>query len=129
MLVCGFRRLKIIIIYHLNHLTLSSPPSTTIKLIKRITYFFVLFFVLLRRILNLVLLFELLDIFSELLPSLQDFFPFFLTRVYRPLLQCSHEPLSTFLLVYEELCHINFALPDQLGLFLIEFLAQPAGFL
>ena len=129
MLVCGFRRLKIIIIYHLNHATLSSPPSTTIKFINKITYFFVLFLVILRRILNLVLLFELLDFHSELLPSLQDFLPLFLTRIDRPLLQCSHEPLSAFLLVFEELCHINLALPDQLGLFLTEFLLWLASFL
>ena len=85
-----------------------------------------------RRIFNLVLLFERLDLLSELLPSLEQFFPLFKTRVDRPPFQCSHEPLGALLLVLKELRHIlqiQFALPDQLGLFLTEYLTQLVSFL
>ena len=82
-----------------------------------------------RGVLNLVLLFERLDFLSELLPSLEQFFPLFLTRVDRSPIQCSLEPLGALLLVLKELRQIQFALPEQLGLFLTEFLAQLASFL
>jgi len=85
-----------------------------------------------RRILNLVQLFERLDLFSELFPSLEQFFPLFQTRVDRPPFQCSLEPLGAFLLVLKELRHIldiHFAIPNQLGLFLTENLAQLTSFL
>jgi hypothetical protein len=104
--------------------SLSSPPLMAAKLITKLTYFSGLFRLMLRRILNLVVLFERFDLLSELLPPLEDLPPLLLPRVYRPPPECSHEPLRAFLLVLEELRHIQLALSDQLRLLLTEYLAQ-----
>ena len=78
-----------------------------------------------RGVFNLVQLFERQDLLSELLPSHSN-------QVDRPPFQRSHEPLGSLLLVLKELCyilHIHFAIPNQHGLFLTEYLAQLASFL
>ena len=94
------------------------------KFITKLTYFSALFRLMFRRILNLVVLFERLYLLFELFPPLQDVSPLLLTRVDRPPSECSHEPLRAFLLILEELRHIQLALPDQLRLLLTEYLAQ-----
>ena len=80
-------------------------------------------FSVLLRILNIVFQSESLDFLNELAPSLQDFIPFFLTRVDRSSFQRRPQPVSALHFVLEELCHIKCALNDLLGLLLVESLA------